>query len=231
MTTRITWTEVAEATEALLATGAQLPEGSQSTPSLCDGWTRGHVLTHLARNADALGNLVTWARTGVPTPMYASAEARDAAIDAGSARSIAELVADLAESSRRLAEAGRTLGPEHDAVTLELRGGVIVHGRDIAWRRLREVAYHHIDLDAGFGFADLPTEVVLAFLAFEARVLGSDPDAPSVTLRTTEGELFTIGGGAAYVDGSAAALLGWLARGLDDGVAAPGGLPLLPKGS
>ena len=31
-------------------------------PSSLPNWTRAHVLTHVARNADALINLLTWAR-------------------------------------------------------------------------------------------------------------------------------------------------------------------------
>jgi maleylpyruvate isomerase len=46
-------------------------------PSLLPGWTRAHVLAHLAGNADAQVNFLTWARTGVETPPYASDEARD----------------------------------------------------------------------------------------------------------------------------------------------------------
>jgi maleylpyruvate isomerase len=41
-------------TEQLLATARSLDPGSIGDPSLCPGWTRGHVLTHIARNADAL---------------------------------------------------------------------------------------------------------------------------------------------------------------------------------
>jgi maleylpyruvate isomerase len=41
-------------------------------PSLLPGWSRRTVIAHVARNADALCNLLTWARTGVETPMYAS---------------------------------------------------------------------------------------------------------------------------------------------------------------
>ena len=55
-------------------------------PSLCEGWTRAHVVTHIARNADALSNLVHWATTGEPTPMYASPESRDADIAEGARR-------------------------------------------------------------------------------------------------------------------------------------------------
>jgi fumarylacetoacetase len=39
-----------------------------------------HLVAHLALNAGALGNLVAWARTGVESPMYASAEQRAADI-------------------------------------------------------------------------------------------------------------------------------------------------------
>lgn len=49
------WDDVAHATAALIDTVESLPEGAQFEPSLCAGWTRGHVLTHLARNAEALG--------------------------------------------------------------------------------------------------------------------------------------------------------------------------------
>jgi maleylpyruvate isomerase len=45
-------------------------------------WTRADVVAHMARNADALVNLLTWARTGDEKPMYPSAAARAAGIAA-----------------------------------------------------------------------------------------------------------------------------------------------------
>ena len=63
-------------TGLLLRTARSLEPGSLGDPSRCPGWTRGHILTHLARNADALVNLVTNATTGSSTPMYASPESR-----------------------------------------------------------------------------------------------------------------------------------------------------------
>jgi uncharacterized protein (TIGR03083 family) len=65
---------LAAATGLLLATAAALGDAEVRGPSLLPGWSRGHVLTHIARNADGLGNLLRWARTGAETPMYASAE-------------------------------------------------------------------------------------------------------------------------------------------------------------
>ena len=47
------------------------------------------MLAHLARNADGCVNLLTWARTGIETPQYRSAEQRDADIAAGAGRTSA----------------------------------------------------------------------------------------------------------------------------------------------
>ncbi len=48
--------ELAEATERLLATAARLTDEDLRAPSLLPGWTRGHVLAHVARNADSYVN-------------------------------------------------------------------------------------------------------------------------------------------------------------------------------
>ncbi|MEU8615746.1 maleylpyruvate isomerase N-terminal domain-containing protein, partial [Actinoplanes sp. NPDC048791] len=65
-------TDVDQATERLIRTAEGLEDSAMSAPSALPGWTVGHVLTHVARNADAYTNLLTWARTGVETPAYAS---------------------------------------------------------------------------------------------------------------------------------------------------------------
>jgi maleylpyruvate isomerase len=65
-------------------------------PSRLPGWTRGHVMTHLARNADGLRNLAEGAIANEERVMYpGGAEQREADIDAGAARTAAELRADL----------------------------------------------------------------------------------------------------------------------------------------
>ena len=50
--------EVDRATDRMLRTAATLDDAAVAAPSPLPGWTRGHVLTHLARNADGLGNLL-----------------------------------------------------------------------------------------------------------------------------------------------------------------------------
>ena len=69
------------------------------------GWSRGHVLAHIAGNADSLVNLLTWAATGVEHPQYASQEARDAAIEAGAGDPIAAQIARLEASHQRFVDA------------------------------------------------------------------------------------------------------------------------------
>src|SRR5436309_6355605 len=96
-------------TERVLAVVATLSDADLARPSALPDWSRAHVVAHLARNADALGNLLTWARTGVETPMYPSRQARDEDIAATAAQSPAGLRADCATAGGRLAEAIETL--------------------------------------------------------------------------------------------------------------------------
>src|SRR5579863_7317524 len=96
---------IAAATERLLATATALSDAQAREPSLLPGWTRGHVLTHIARNSGGMVNLLTWARSGVETPMYASPESRAADIEAGAGRPAADLFADVRSSAQTLAAA------------------------------------------------------------------------------------------------------------------------------
>ncbi len=138
--------ELDRANERLFASVARLPDDlAVAQPSLLPHWTRGHVLTHLARQADALVNLFTWVRTGVVTPAYASPEARASAIAAGAGRPLAEQVADLRAASDRLMATCREMTAEEWTRSIELPDGPQVAAR-LPWRRLREVEVHHVDL-------------------------------------------------------------------------------------
>lgn len=215
-------------TALLLDTARGLAE--PSSPSLCEGWTRAHVLTHVARNADGLVRLVRAAVDGTRETMYAGRPERNADIEAGAGRSTADLVADVETSAAALADELPRLGSEHADHPLERTPGEIRGtAADIVMMRLREVTWHHVDLDAGFGFADVEPDLVVAFLDEEVERLRGLDDAPDATLRSSEGEQWSIGQGTTEVRGDRSALLGWLARGLTDGVAADP-LPTLPAG-
>ena len=69
------------ATTRYLAALTELTDEDCRAPSALPGWSRGHVITHLSRNADGLVNLLHWAQTGVETTMYESNEQRAADIE------------------------------------------------------------------------------------------------------------------------------------------------------
>jgi maleylpyruvate isomerase len=225
----------AEATRALVATATVLKETALAEPSLLPGWTRGHVLAHLSRNADGLTNLLTWARTGVETPMYASAEAREAGIEDGAGRPPAEQLADLDASAARFAEAVALMPPAAWAAQVTMRSGRVIAAAEIPWRRLVEVRLHHVDLDAGYGCADLPADFAARELAHLLDGLTGHEGIAAVELHDTgSGERWTIGAASEpelTVAGSCHDLLAWVSgRGSGQGltVTPDKPLPVLP---
>lgn len=201
-----------------------------AAPSLCEGWSRGHVLTHLARNAEGIAALVRAAVDDSGETMYASAEARDADIDAGAGRPVEEQARDVRDTAAAVGAELRRLRPEHGETRLERVPGVrFIPARHLPFMRLREVVYHHVDLDAGFGFADVDAPLLVVFLDDEVKRLRRCDPAPDLTIRTTEGDEWTVGLGTTTVSGDRASVLAWLARGLTDGVSADP-LPHLPEG-
>ncbi len=195
-----------------------------AAPSRLPDWSRAHVLTHVARNADAMVNLIEWARTGTPTPAYPSRAQRDADIAAGAERSPAEIRADLLASSDRLAAVVReTPAQAWSARVQNPRGGPMV-ASDILWARAREVWIHAVDLDAGASFADLPRPMLHELLTDVTATLATRPDFPRLLLVPTdesrtwavapadteeEGE-DQVGGATIEVRGPVAELAAWL---------------------
>ncbi|TYB49733.1 maleylpyruvate isomerase family mycothiol-dependent enzyme [Actinomadura chibensis] len=202
---------ITAATRALLVTAARLDDAACRAPSLLPGWTRGHVLTHVARNADGGTRLLTWARTGVESYEYPSAEARAAEIEEGAGRPAAALVADVRESARRFADAYTLMPDEAWERVVQWTSGVRHPAARASDARLTEVLVHHVDLDAGFTPRDWPAD-------FTARMLGSvvasfarRDDAPDLRLHATDtGRDLGSGGGEHVVAGTEASLLAWL---------------------
>jgi maleylpyruvate isomerase len=215
-------------TSLLMRTAAGLDDESMRVASRCQGWTRAHVLSHIARNADALGNLVGWAVTGIPRAMYDSPEARDADIEAGSTRGAEEIFTDLEDSAARFDSAATGLAGAPEQVEVEMRGGRKVLGGQLPTLRLMEVVFHHVDLDAGYTFADADPGFVKRATTIAIERFRARDQAPSITLHSDDGDAWSIGDGAQDVTGSNAALLLWLARGEGAGVSSAAPLPGLP---
>lgn len=206
-------------TEGLLDTVRGLDE--LAAPSLCVGWSRGHVLAHIARNADGIEALVRAAVDGSGEFMYASNEQRDADIEAGSSRALPEQLADLESTAVAVNAALGRLGPEHAELRLDRTpGGMQIRAGNLVAMRLREVVYHHIDLLAGFGFVDLDDALLDRFLAVELGVRRADGEP--LTVRTDDGQEWVLGEATGArrrtVTGSRPAVLAWLARDVPDGV-------------
>ena len=131
-----------------------------ASASLLPGWTVGHVLTHLARNADSHVLMLQGALEGRVAAQYPGGpEQRNADIEAGAGRAAAEQLADIAESAARLEAAWAAMAPEAWAGEGEsVFGKVAVN--DLPFRRWRETTLHHTDLGLGYEWSRWPADYV-----------------------------------------------------------------------
>ncbi len=212
----------------------RMGEDAFAAPSGLSGWSRAHVLTHVARNADAMINLLTWARTGVRTPAYASREQRDADIQAGAGRPPVEIRADVVESSDRLARVVRAMPESAWSAHVQNAQGRDLLATDIPWLRAREMWIHAVDLDVGASFADMPAPMLAVLLTDVTAAMGEKPDCPALLLTAIDGAVWTVGDPAASttVTGSAPGLAAWLlgrSKGRDLRSSAGRSLPAIPR--
>jgi maleylpyruvate isomerase len=138
-----------------------LRDADARAPSRLPGWSVGHVLTHLARNADGHAHRLEAALRGEDAARYPGGpEQRAREIAEGAGRPAAELAADVAATSTRLESAWdecAAAGWPHASLL----------GSD-AWpttsspvRRLREVEVHHLDLGLGYESAQWDDDYAL----------------------------------------------------------------------
>lgn len=158
----------------------QLDDSALSEPSALPGWTRKHLIAHVAANADALNNLVRWARTGERTPMYTSTEQRGVDIERGAQLPAPRLRAWLDESARELADGMASLTEDQWSAEVQTAQGRTVPASEIPWLRAREVCVHAVDLETGVSFGDLPAQFLEALVVDiqSKRGISSLPDSP-----------------------------------------------------
>lgn len=153
---------VREGTELLVDATTRLDEAAYDAPSVLPGWSRKHVVAHVAANADALANLVHWAATGTPTPMYASPEERATGIREGGRQPGTRLTEWLRLSSDALEKAMEELDDNQWASRVLTAQGRTVAASEIPWLRSREVWVHAVDLGGGIDFTALPADFLTA---------------------------------------------------------------------
>ncbi len=212
-------------TDRLMDTVKALDDAAVREPSLCEGWDRAMLLTHVARNADALCNLVSTVATGDVVPMYPSEESRDEGIRAGAGRSAAEIEADVETSADRFLDAFVALPAGHD-VTVGLRKGATLPSYEIGLMRSYEIVLHHLDLGTGYDLDRADPALLDRVLAEGCRRTTARGGRPT-TLRDDGGAEWHVGDGGPVVEGSRGALVAWV-TGRADGSALQGDLPDRP---
>ena len=139
---------------------ALLDDTAAHQDSKLPGWSVGHVLTHLARNADAHARRLDGALRGVDVPKYANGPGqRRQEIADGAQRSVSEIVHDLETSVAQLDE---ILQQSDDAgwPNSDFMGGSHYGAGACPAHRLREVHMHMVDLGLGYTSSQWPDEYV-----------------------------------------------------------------------
>ena len=214
-------------TDMFLATIESLSDDEMAAPSLCGGWTRAHVIAHIASNGRALVKLIDWAVTGQEQAPYASTEARNEEIAELAALPRKELVEKVRETAAYFAEQAQRLTGELAVEEVHLHGKQIP-ATSIVALRIAEVVVHHHDLDTAWTIEEADPDSLLNALEAAVRTMRAK-GAPGLTLVTEERDEWVIGDGALRVESDREGLLEWLARGEAENVEADGPLPALPS--
>ena len=218
-------------TARLLNVVDKLTDNDFRAPSRLPGWTRAHVVGHVAHNAEALGRLAAWAHTGVETPMYASREQRAAEIEESATWPASVLRSTVATTASGLDKALHALDTEQWNTEVRSALGRAIPAAEIPWMRVREVWLHAVDLDAGASMDDLPAGVVDVLLDDVTAGLSGKDGCPVLLLAPTDRRRTWRLGAARAADSGirapASYVLGWL-TGRIPATALARQLPVLP---
>jgi len=150
----------------LLADIAGLSDDVARGPSRLPGWSVGHVLTHIARNADSVVWRLEGAALGELRDQYPGGlEQRSQDIEDGARRPAAELVRDVQQTADAVERVMADLSPAAWDAPSRTSRGVVEDSRDAVLSRWREVVVHHGDL--GLGPVPFPPALVEVWLPRE----------------------------------------------------------------
>jgi maleylpyruvate isomerase len=219
--------ELQDATNRLVRTVDGFQEDDWATPSGLPGWTRAHVVAHLALNAEGLAGALTGIVQDEPMPMYSSQEDRDRDIEELAGGDPAELRERLLAGCTLYADAWTALPDESGGATFERTPGAarIPAGATLGMR-LREVEIHHADLVAGYSHADWPPRFCEILLGSMTKREWSEPFTAAPT--DLDGT-WSYGEGAGPTVSGAAADLGWWLTGRGSGEGLTSDRGELPK--
>ncbi|MFN8196259.1 MAG: maleylpyruvate isomerase family mycothiol-dependent enzyme [Nocardioidaceae bacterium] len=213
-----------EATQRLVRGVDALPDAAYAEPSLLPGWSRSHVVAHLALNAEGLTGVLEGVRHGEGVPMYASSEARGRDIEALAAAAPGVVRDRLLAATTTFADAAHGVPDDAWSTRFERTpGGPSFSAAAAVGMRWREVEIHHVDLGASYdrGQWTVPFRVHVI-----ERMGARLSDGTALTVHATDLERsWSFGDGGPTVSGSAADLAWWLTgRGDGDGLTSDGGV-------
>ena len=201
-------TELHKAADAVAAQAAKLTEEDVAAPSALPGWTRGHVLAHIAGISNAMARQLEYAGRGATVELYDGGyEGRTKAIEMAAGHTLAQHREDLDRALERALRAFDALDTDAWQVPISYRGGVVLDGGFALWR---ELVIHGSDLNTGRGpetWSRGFCEHLLDFLA--ARV----PEGQRFVLQPLGLPPVTVGAGnrSIVINGMLTDIAAWLA--------------------
>ncbi|MFE4837698.1 maleylpyruvate isomerase family mycothiol-dependent enzyme [Arthrobacter sp. NPDC056691] len=213
--------ELHKAADAVSSLAAKLTEADVPAPSALPGWTRGHVLAHIAGISNAMARQLEYAARGETVELYDGGyDGRTKAIEMSAGHALEQHRADLESALERAVRAFDALdaaggGADHAGgvgaagwrTPISYRGGVVLDGGFALWR---ELVIHASDLKTGRGpetWSRQFCEHLFAFLS--ARV----PEDQKLVLQPLGLPRVTIGTGgrSTVINGMVTDIAAWLA--------------------
>lgn len=215
--------QLPEATRRLIRTADGLTEEEYAEPSGLPGWSRAHLVAHLALNAEGLAAALAGVVEGRRVPMYASQETRDSDIADLAGAAPSAIRSRLLGGCTDLADALAAVPDDAWETTIErVPGGPVFTVADVPVMRLREVEIHHADLVCGYDRSSWSPAFAAAVL--DAALARSSASSPFRAHATDLDRTWSFGEGGPTVTGSATDLAWWATgRGRGEGLTAEGG--------
>ncbi|MCQ9165654.1 MULTISPECIES: maleylpyruvate isomerase family mycothiol-dependent enzyme [unclassified Arthrobacter] len=196
------------AADALAGKVAHLSDDDVRAATGLPGWTRGHVLAHVANVSDAVARQVEYALRGDSIEFYdGGTGGRNQAIEMAAGHPAAEHRATLDAALQRVLSALAGLDDEQWRLRINYRDGTVYDGALALWR---ELVIHLADLDVGRGPETWSKEFCLYLLSFlAARV----PENLRLVLLPVALPTMTLGSGGdtISVQGMLTDIAAWLA--------------------
>lgn len=206
--------ELHKAADAVSSQAAKLTEADVPGPSALPGWTRGHVLAHIAGISNAMARQLEYAARGDTVELYDGGyDGRTKAIEMRAGHSLDQHRTDLDAALERALRAFDSLQADTGSsaggwrAPISYRGGVVLDGGLALWR---ELVIHAADLNTGRGpetWSRQFCEHLFTFLA--ARV----PEDQKLVLQPLGMPPATIGTGgrSTVISGMVTDIAAWLA--------------------